>query len=221
MDSTNSPDEPLVEAPSLRSQVYERLREEIVSGTLAPGTRISPAETARRFGVSPMPVRDALGLLEKDGLVETAPRRWTRVVELSPELVEELVPLVSLLEQYALSSASTVPPDALARLRHANAAFAAAIERDDVMASVQADTSFHDTLVELAENRSLERALSDARIRIRLLRPQVIVLEDALESVGDHEEIVDRLERADREGAARAVEKNWRRGLERFRSTRS
>jgi DNA-binding GntR family transcriptional regulator len=136
-----------------------QLDDDIVSGTLAPGMRISPAETARRLGVSPMPVRDALALLEREGLVETAPRRWTRVVELSPELLEELVPLVSLLEQYAVSTAPAVSNDALDRLRRANAAFAAAIEDNDVKAAIDADTRFHDTLVELAANRSLERAL--------------------------------------------------------------
>jgi DNA-binding GntR family transcriptional regulator len=135
--------------------------------------------------------------------------------------VEELVPLVSLLEQYAVSSAATISDDGLAQLRGANAALAAAIDAGDVMASVEADTRFHDTLVELAANRSLERALGDARIRIRLLRPQVIRLDDALKSVGDHEEIVELLELGDREGAARAVDENWRRGLDRFRSTRS
>jgi DNA-binding FadR family transcriptional regulator len=142
-----------------------QLDDDIVSGTLAPGMRISPAETARRLGVSPMPVRDALALLEREGLVETAPRRWTRVVELSPELLEELVPLVSLLVQYAVSTAPAVSNDALDRLRRANAAFAAAIEDNDVKAAIDADTRFHDTLVELAANRSLERALVDVRTR--------------------------------------------------------
>jgi DNA-binding GntR family transcriptional regulator len=71
-----------------------------------------------------MPVRDALALLEQDGLVETAARRWTRVVELSPALVEELVPLVSLLDQYAISSAPVVSKEALDRLRIANETFA-------------------------------------------------------------------------------------------------
>lgn len=211
---------PLIQAPSLRSQVYERLREDIVAGRLPPGTRISPAETARRFGVSPMPVRDALGLLEKEGLVETAARRWTRVVSLSPELVEELVPLVSLLEQYALTTAPTVSDDALTRLRAANAALTAAIDDGDVTAVVNADAAFHDTLVDLAGNRSLDRALRDARTRIRLLRPQVMQPESALESVGDHEQIIECLEQGDREGAAQALERNWRRGLSRFRTTR-
>jgi DNA-binding GntR family transcriptional regulator len=117
-----------------------------------------------------MPVRDALALLEQDGLVETAARRWTRVVELSPALVEELVPLVSLLDQYAISSAPVVSKEALDRLRIANETFAAAIASGDVTAYIHADTEFHDALVELAANRSLERALRDARTHIRLLR---------------------------------------------------
>lgn len=124
--------DPLVEAPSLRSQVYERLRQPFSPGTSHPGERISPTRLARRFGVSAMPIRDALRLLEQDGLVETAARRWTRVVELSPELVEELVPLASLLERYAVSSAATISEDGLQRLRRANAAFAAALERGDL-----------------------------------------------------------------------------------------
>ena len=167
-----------------------------------------------------MPVRDALALLERDGLVETAARRWTRVVELSPELVEELVPLVSLLEQYAVSSAPNVSEAALTRLRAANAAFAAAIEEGDAIASIEADTNFHDTLVELAANRSLERALTDARTRIRLLRPQVVRPEESLQSVADHDQIIECLARDDQRGAARAVEKNWRHGLARFRAGR-
>lgn len=213
------PTYPLVEAPPLRSQVYERLREDIVSGKLAPGARISPVEIARRFGVSPMPVRDALGLLENEGLVETAARRWTRVVELSPDLVEELIPLVLLLERYAITSAPTVSDEALARLRSSNAAFAAAIEDRDVTALIEADSTFHDTLVELAANRSLERALHDARTRIRLLRPQVLRPAGALKSLADHEQLIECLAAGDRNGAARALERNWRRGLTRFRST--
>jgi DNA-binding GntR family transcriptional regulator len=214
------PSDPLVEAPSLRFQLYERLLEDIVSGRLTPGARISPAETARRFGVSPMPVRDALSRLEKEGLVEVSARRWTRVVELSPELVEEIVPLVSLLEQFAITSAPAISEQAVERLRAANAEFSAAITVGDVAASIEADSTFHDTLVDLAGNGSLERALSDARIRIRLLRPQVIHPDAALKSVADHDEVISCLARGDRKGAARAVERNWRRGLTRFRSTR-
>jgi DNA-binding GntR family transcriptional regulator len=208
----------LVEAPTLRSQVYERLREAILTGELAPGERISPAGVARRFGVSAMPVRDALRQLEQDGLVEIVARRWTRVIELDPELVEELVTLASLLERHAVASAKAVSDEQLEHLRHANAAFAAALSAGDVPASLRADGEFHDGLVALAANRSLERALRDLRTRTLLLRPRVIAPEFAAQSVADHQSIIERLERGDREGAARAVGDNWRRGLDRFRA---
>jgi DNA-binding GntR family transcriptional regulator len=210
---------PLTEAPALRSQVYDRLREAILSGELAPGERISPAEVGRGFGVSAMPVRDALRLLEQDGLVEMASRRWTRVVELSLEQAQELVPLVALLEQYAVSNATAAGDENLERLRSANEAFRRAIDDSDAAALVRADAEFHDTLVELAANASLVRALRDARTRIRLFRPQVVRPELAADSVSDHQRIIACLEAGDFSGAADAVGENWRRSLDRFRIT--
>jgi DNA-binding GntR family transcriptional regulator len=217
----DGPSDALVEAPSLRSQVYERLREDILTGRLAAGERISPAETARRFGVSQMPVRDALALLEQDGLVETAARRWTRVVTLSPELVEELLPLVAVLEQFAVSSAPSIPAEALDRMRAANEQMQEAIEAGDATSYIGADAIFHDTLVEIAPNHSLERALREARTQIRLLRPQVLKPDDGVASLVDHRKIIECLERGDQEAAATAVAENWTRGIELTRSSRS
>lgn len=212
------PGTPLLEAPALRSQIYDRVRSAILSGELAPGERISPADLGRQYGVSAMPVREALRLLEQDGLVEMASRRWTRVVELTSAQVQELVPLVALLEQYALSTAMEVPSDILERLRQANTSFAASIEASDPAALISADADFHDALVDLAGNASLMRALRDARARIRLLRPQVVRPESAADSVADHDLIIASLESGDFAGAADAVGENWRRGLERFDS---
>ena len=212
---------PLFEAPALRAQVYERLRDAILAGDLSAGERISPVAVARRFGVSTMPVRDALRLLEQEGLVETAARRWTRVVELTPSLVEEIVPIISLLEQYALKSARSFSPQVIAKMHSANEEFARAIEAGDVVRAIDADAVFHEALVELAGNPSLERALRDARTRIRLLRAEVLRPELAAASVADHEKIIALVSKADGRGAAQLVASNWERGLERFRAKRA
>lgn len=209
---------PLVAAPALRDQVYTRLRDAILSGDLTPGERISPTLLAQRFGTSVMPVRDALQLLEQEGLVETSPRRWTRVVELDPTLVEEVVPLVSVLEQHAVSSARSIPSSAIKRLRSANARLERAARRGDLAGCIEADVAFHDTLVALAGNRSLERAVADARSKIQLLRPQVLRPDDAAGSVAEHEQIIVHLAAGDRAGAKRFLRANWERGLRRFRA---
>lgn len=195
--------------------MYDRLRDAILAGELAPGTRISPVEVGRELGVSAMPVREALRLLEQDGLVETASRRWTRVVELDPQQVAQLVPIVSLLEQYAVSTAGPVDDVLLEELRATNDAFLAAAEAGDARACIGADAAFHDLLVRAAANSSLERALRDGRARVRLLRPVVVRPELAAQSFADHDEIVEALAAGDAVGAAAAVERNWGRALER------
>lgn len=202
-----------MEAPALRNQVYDRLREAIITGTLTPGTRISPSEVAQRYGVSTMPVRDALQLLEQDGLVETSARRWTRVVEADTDAMAEVGPLVALLEQYAIAAAGIPSAEQIADLRAANRRYADALEAGDTAALIGADAAFHDTLVALAGNPTLERLVRDARNRLHLFRARVIRPEVAPGAADEHERVIACLEAGDVEGAQRATVENWERGL--------
>lgn len=203
----------LVEAPPLRDQVYARLREAIMTGAISPGTRISPSEMAERFGVSTMPVRDALQLLEQEGLVETAARRWTRVVEVDTSAIAEAGPLVALLEQYALAAAGHPDTDEIAHLRAVNARYAEALERADTAELIAADAAFHDAVVALAHNPTLERLVRDARNRIHLFRASVIRPEVSAGAADEHERVIACLETGDLAGAAQATVENWERGL--------
>lgn len=211
-------DDSLVAAPALREQVYERLREAILTGELGPEERLSPVALAERFGISTMPVRDALRVLEQDGLVETAARRWTRVVRPDASLVDEIVPLVALLEEYAIRSMKPPGAEALGRMERANREFAAAVEAGDDVRCIRADTDFHDALVAAAANASLERALRDARGRIRLLRAHVLRSSTASDSIAEHDEVLAALRSGDRERAVGALRRNWERGLDRYRA---
>lgn len=87
-------------------QVANRLREAIVSGHLAPGTRLPEARLAAQLGVSRIPVREALSRLEAEGLVKREPYRGTMVAKLSPEQVAESFMLRSLLEGFAVRLAT-------------------------------------------------------------------------------------------------------------------
>lgn len=206
-------DERLAEVPALRDQVYARLREAIVTSRLAPGERISPADVARRFGVSTMPVRDALQLLEQEGLVVTAARRWTRVVEVDPPTVAKAAPLVALLEQYALAEAGSPSPARIQELRAINSRYSKAIEEEDVAGLIEADTAFHDALVSLAGNAVLERAVRDARVPLQLFRARVVRPSVAAGAAMEHERVIACLEAGDTTGAVEATVENWERGL--------
>jgi len=70
----------------LAEEVYQRVGASIIDGSLPPGHRIRDAELAAQFRVSRMPIREALQRLERIGLVEMYPSRYTQVTEVTPEL---------------------------------------------------------------------------------------------------------------------------------------
>jgi len=86
---------------SLGELVYQRLRHEILWGTMKPGSILSLRTLSEQFGVSPMPVRDAVRRLATEGLVEVSPRSSTRVARISPEGVKEVFEVRSRLEALA------------------------------------------------------------------------------------------------------------------------
>jgi len=94
---------PSTAMPSTRTQwVDARLRDEILSGALPPGTPLRAEELAQRWSVSPTPVREALARLAGIGFVELRPQRGARVAEASLRDVEEVYELRLLLEPVAL-----------------------------------------------------------------------------------------------------------------------
>jgi DNA-binding GntR family transcriptional regulator len=86
---------------SLSELVYQRLRNHILWGTIRPGSILSVRKLSEQFGVSPMPVRDAVLRLATEDLVEVAPRSSTRVARVSPERVKEMFEVRSRLEAFA------------------------------------------------------------------------------------------------------------------------
>ncbi|MDX6571986.1 MAG: hypothetical protein QOC86_1142, partial [Gaiellales bacterium] len=79
--------------PSLYVHVADALREEIERGVAAPGDRLVEMQVARRFGVSQAPVREALRMLEREGLVDHRPRRGVYVRLISAVDIEEIYSL--------------------------------------------------------------------------------------------------------------------------------
>jgi DNA-binding GntR family transcriptional regulator len=114
--------------PSTRTQwVDDRLRHEILSGALPPGTPLRAEELAQRWAVSPTPVREALQRLAGTGFVELRPQRGARVAEANLRDVEEVYDLRLLLEPVALRASLERADDAFGEA--AGAAYAAYVAR--------------------------------------------------------------------------------------------
>lgn len=137
----------MVHIPLKTLQVYHQLTDDILSGKLAPGTRLIVRDLARRLGISDSPVREGLRMLERDGLVEFVPYRGARVAELHPHEVDEAYMIRGHLEALAtrLAAAHLTPSDydTLARMV---AQMDEAIDRGDSKAYAALNRAFHQAI---------------------------------------------------------------------------
>lgn len=97
--------EPVSKFSTVHEQLIDGLRLSILNGEYLPGHRLRQVAVAGRFGVSAVPVREALRALEQEGLVESNPRRGWMVTLLTEDEIREIYELRSLLEQKALRDA--------------------------------------------------------------------------------------------------------------------
>jgi DNA-binding GntR family transcriptional regulator len=144
------------EAPTfrpLRRDVYETLREAILLGTLAPGSRVVEAEIARQMAISRGPIREALRQLEQDGLVEYRPRRGTIVATLTRDRLLQTYAVRAVLEGLAAALAAEHATDAqLDELRALLEEMEAHSRADDMSAMLRADVQFHERICTFADN---------------------------------------------------------------------
>ena len=207
-------------------QVYERLRELIIDGRLAPGTRIVETDVAERLGVSRTPVRGALQRLQQEGFVVDSPTlRQNRptVAPLTSEDARELFLLVGALEGLAAHRAAlgTVAERAAVAtsLTAINDAFAtaAAAKRLDHARLVELDEQFHRCYMDAAGPRILAIHATVKPQAERYERLYVSMLAAELQtSVIEHRAIVKAIRAGNAPGAQGAVETNWRNAAERL-----
>ena len=145
-----------LESASLVELSVNRLREEILSGVLAPGERLVEEHLTRRFGISRAPLREALRLLGQQGLVEHLPRRGARVARLSRTDVDELFSLRDVLERFVVETALPVKDKTdLRELEATLESMASAAESGAGFQEARAHCRFHVALAALAGHRQL------------------------------------------------------------------
>jgi DNA-binding GntR family transcriptional regulator len=199
-------------AQSVTATVYDRLREDIVSGALPPGTRLLEAQLSAAMGVSRSPIREALRQLEADGLVESRAHSGAYVRELSADQVWEVYTARSLLEGYAASlAAERAGPEDIERLRAMLAATLDAAERRAYAETIEADFGLHRQIWLLSGHRIINDILSRLEVQIRMyLAVQISVFEDFFdrEMMRSHGPVIDAIARGDGESARTLMEQH-------------
>jgi DNA-binding GntR family transcriptional regulator len=213
-------------APTTKQQrVYETLRGRILSGAYGPGFRLVIDAAAEEFGVSTVPVREAIRRLEAEGLVLYRPNVGAQVTPAEPGLFEEELSVLAVLEGYATAAAAPLLTETdIARLRETTDLMVSAMERMDPLAFGRHNHEFHAVFAERCPNRALVEMLREVERRLDAIRRTVFthIPYRGAESVGEHRDLIglvergarsDRIERAARAHKLRTVEsfRAWQR----------
>lgn len=141
---------------NLGDLVADEIRAAILAGDLAPGTRLKQEQLAADMGVSRIPVREALRVLEAEGLVETRPGRGSTVVELTKNEAADVLIVRATLEGLAARlAAQRVTADVITHLREAVEEGKRASESGDHATGSAAHTKFHLDVARAGGNRQL------------------------------------------------------------------
>jgi len=184
---------------AVRERVLGALRQEIIAGSLRPGDRLVERELADRFGVSRVPVREAIRALVAEGFVLFETPRRTVVRPLSPTDVIELFELREALEVYAAGlAAARATPEDLAELRELLTRAASATEAGDAETITDINTRFHDRLLAMAGNTLLISVMEPVAGRLQWLTRRN---EEWPQLLTEHQELYDAIASGDPERA--------------------
>lgn len=197
---------------TLSEQVYWKLLDKILSGALPPNKRIGESAAAAELRCSRTPLREALLMLERDGMTVRFPERGFFAAPIRERDVREIYPVIAALEQTALQSAKGFVHLSIGQLKECNQGLN---EAGNAPAAVKWDTKFHQTLIQHCQNQYLKSLIEKMRLSVR--RFELLFMNDIRllrRSVRQHVRIIESIEEDDLASALQAVLTNWNTGME-------
>lgn len=188
-----------------REQVASILRSSILSGGIAPGQSITLDSIGEQVGMSRTPVREAFQILANEGLLELRQNRCAIVKGIAVEAIKDHYEMRILLETEALKRAcERMNNDTLAAIKKVHEQGKRAKESGDTEAYNLANQAFHMTIWEAAESEKLKYFLSLLWNGLSMNR-LVTAQEYASISLGDHDKIVEQLDKKEYAGACETM----------------
>lgn len=192
-----------IDPPSLVHLAAEAIRRMVLSGELAPGERLIEERLTAELGISRPPLREALRLLQQEGLIEIRPRRGSVVTTLTDSDVFEILTLRSALERLAVELGVPVRvPERLEVCRQALQLMEQCAAVEDRGALVEAAYAFHASIVALAGHRRLAESYAAVQQQQILCMARNLYIreheyEDLATHVARHRHLLDVIEAGD------------------------
>lgn len=148
----------------LRDVVFNTLREAILRGELVPGERLMELQLAAKLGVSRTPIREAIRMLEQEGLAITIPRKGAIVAGMTEKDMQDVLEIREALEELSVQVAcDKITAEEIGKLQKNMKNFENSLKSGDLKKMAQADVEFHDVIYQATHNPKLVNMLNNLR----------------------------------------------------------
>ena len=191
----------------LRDVVFQTLREAILKGELKPGERLMELQLASKLGVSRTPIREAIRMLELEGLAVTVPRKGAEVARMTEKDMEDVLQIRKTLDELAVKLAcDKITEEQLKNVKRAVEEFEESTKCKNIKKIAEADVKFHDTIYEATGNAKLVTLLN--HLREQRYRYRIEYLKDErmyTELIKEHWKIYEALLQRDKESVVQIM----------------
>ncbi len=192
---------------TIRRRIYDRLREQLLSGEIPPHQHLVEAKIAKEIGASRTPVREALHTLELEGIIESIPRVGYVVKPLSEEEVEEICEIRGAVEGLAASWAiKKAHQGFIEELKKNILNSEETVSQGSPRAFVEMDAQFHEIIAGFSgSQRLLELAQTLRRHMLRYRVQSIYMADNVLRAIEGHKAILLAIEKGNLEEVNRAI----------------
>ncbi|MEE1030854.1 MAG: GntR family transcriptional regulator [Ruminococcus sp.] len=191
----------------LRDVVFQTLRQAILYGELKPGERLMEIALANRLGVSRTPVREAIRMLELEGLVVMEPRKGAHVAQITEKDLNDVLEVRLGLEELVVQFASErITEEELQNLKAAEEEFEQSMQRNDLVALATADVKFHEVIYQATHNQRLVQMINNIKEQMYRYRMEYLKDVKVRETlVKEHRQLLQALEEHCQESAEDSI----------------
>lgn len=194
----------------LRDEVFNTLRQEILTGKLKPGERLMEIHLANKLGVSRTPIREAIRKLELEGLVIMIPRKGAEVAQISWKSLKDVLEVRRALDVLAIELAcERMTQEELESLYRACESFEEATKTKDTRKIAEADVAIHDIIVASTGNKRLIQLVNN--LSEQMYRYRFEYIKDSSQHrmlIEEHKEMYRSIQNKDKIAAAGVVKKH-------------
>ncbi|MDD7305001.1 MAG: GntR family transcriptional regulator [Peptoniphilaceae bacterium] len=202
----------------IKDEAYDRLNTLIVTGVLAPMTKIRVSDLSEQLGISRTPLREAILRLENDGLIISKANRWTMVAPININDALKIYPIISALECLALKEAFDKLTDSdIKELEKINENINSINAKNNLLEKIQADNAFHKKIIDSSGNDEIFPIIKNLKRKVQ--RMEIFYYDEIQgysKTYDSHKNIIKYIKNGDLDNSLKALNKNWEDTLEIF-----